>query len=257
MLPVLLAHHSPYLMEKRRDRTKVDLVFVELLVWQSLGWPSVAVVLPQQANCGAQLEKIEWTPNRWRADGLEADMATTLWPLSANRDCSILAVSVRALAVLRKVSSLNNCSSSQHCCWTARRLLPDRRLIFAHTAVFIYFCGSISLQLRDIMLISLISKTISFRLKYKFSSGPLLKWELSLIIRHPAKRSPSYLPQSYFHDQQPSQNQPTIASLGAVAQDNHCGYKRDVPHFVHMSKCCFNDIRRKSLLIECCTGDRT
>ena len=44
-------------------------------------------------------------------DGLEADMATTLRLLSAVRECSILAVSVRALEVLRKVSSLNNCSS--------------------------------------------------------------------------------------------------------------------------------------------------
>ncbi len=39
MLPVLLAHHSPYLMEKK-EWTKVDLVFVELLsygrVWDGL-----------------------------------------------------------------------------------------------------------------------------------------------------------------------------------------------------------------------------
>ncbi len=131
------------------------------------------------------------TESGWRVDGLEADMATTLWPLSANRDCSILAVSVRALAVLRKVSSLNNCSSSLTLLLDCSKIASRSKIDFcAYCRVFIYFCGSISLQLRDIMLISLISKTISFRLKYKFSSGPLLKWELSLIIRHPAKRSP-------------------------------------------------------------------
>lgn len=65
MLPVLLAHHSPYLMEKKTgsDQGRFGLCRIAL-VWQSLGWPSVEVALPQQANCGAQLEKIEWTPNR-------------------------------------------------------------------------------------------------------------------------------------------------------------------------------------------------
>lgn len=66
--------------------------------------------------------------------------------------------------------------------------IKDRFLRYCR--VFIYSCGSISLQLRDIMLISLISKTINFGLKYKVSFSPLLKWEPSLIIRHPAKRTP-------------------------------------------------------------------
>ena len=118
-------------------------------------------------------------------------MATSLRSLIAVRDCSILDVRVRALAVLRKVSSLNSCSSSLTLLRDCSKIASRSKIDFcAYCRVFIYFCGSISLQLRDIMLISLISKTISFRLKYKFSSGPLLKWELSLIIRHPVKRSP-------------------------------------------------------------------
>src|SRR5476649_1013256 len=96
----------------------------------------------------------------WRVDGLEADLVTTLWPLSAVRDCSILDVSVRALAVLRKVSSLNSCSSSLTLLRDCSKIASRSKIDFcAYCRVFIYFCGSISLQLRDIMLIRLISKT--------------------------------------------------------------------------------------------------
>ncbi len=130
-------------------------------------------------------------------DGLEADMATTLRLLSAVRECSILAVSVRALEVLRKVSSLNNCSSTLTLLLDCSKIASRSKIDFcAYCRVFIYFCGSISLKLRDIMIINLISKTINFRSKYKVSFGPLLKWEPSLIIRHPAKRTPLIPPRS-------------------------------------------------------------
>lgn len=156
-------------------------------------------------------------------------MATTLWPLSANRDCSILAVSIRALAVLRKVSSLNNCSSSLTLLLDCSKIASRSKIDFcAYCLVFIYFCGPISLQLRDIMLISLISKTISFRLKYKVSFGPLLKWETSLIICHPAKRIPLIPPSISSHNKisRPLHHRTTLLNKG-----NHCGCKRDVPHF--------------------------